>query len=1056
MDGLNSIQGFRVSPQQERLWTFGENNSSICSQCSVTLKGTLNFTKLQFAVQKLIQKHEALRTTFKQLQGMEIPLQIIHEELSPKWMQLDLKKENQAENTKTLEALYLKERMTPFDLENGPLIRLNVIFLTEEQTKLLITISALCADTLSLQNIVKEIGEAYGTSTDFEEVEEPLQYIQFSEWKNDIYEEEAEEGIAFWENQNWENTMKLKLPWSEASKNIPINMPNIVSTTLLRDQCIELGDIAENWGLTLEDLCFSSWHLFMWYLTGQSEIVTGYVFDGRKYEEMEETVGLLANPAPVGYKIIANTRLDEVLQGIGESQYKAYQWQEYFSFRNYQAHHPYFSSGFEYVPFMEMPSVEGLDFEIETLIVTADFFDIKMVCSKLEDESLKFDLYYTNPHWGKEYVKELLQSYIKLVQSCIDQSKISIAALDILSVGMKRKLLEEREIGSVESRRFSAESFHILFEEQANRTPDHVALIFEDQQLTYRELNEQANKLAHALLREGVELENKVGICMERSVHMIVALLGVLKVGGTYVPIDTGFPVERKQFILEDSKVSLLLTQEHLLPTIKSIKTPMICLDRESNRIQSESKSNLDRFVKNDSSAYVIYTSGSTGKPKGVVVEHRQIINYLNGMHDRFSLGDSASYATVSTLAADLGNTVIYMSLCTGGSLHIIGQERLLDAKKLAEYFITHSIDCLKIVPSHLSTLLSSSQAVHIFPKRLLILGGESLSWDLVGRVQKLDSKCEIINHYGPTETTIGVTTYKVNVDAGNFASSTVPIGKPIANTHVYIMNPYQQLTPFGVSGELYIGGDSLSRGYLDNPELTAKHFVLNPLNGKEVLYRTGDIVRYLPEGNLEFLERTDDQVKIRGYRVEIEELRYVLEKHASIKEAFILPFAEDEEKQLIAYLVASSDQEPSKDELSEFIKATLPDYFIPSFFVFLKQFPLTVNGKIDRQSLPDPVSQDVESKIPIVYPETYTQDWLANIWKKLLGIDEISIHAKFFEIGGNSLKSINLLSSIQEDYEYITLVDLFDHNTIASLSAFIEKREGQKKTEDIIENFEL
>ncbi|PIE93033.1 non-ribosomal peptide synthetase [Bacillus fungorum] len=1045
------IKGFRLSPQQERLWTLGVNGPSFYSQCSLSLTGELNFTKLEHAVQQVVQKHEALRTTFKQLQGMELPLQIVHEEMVPEWKQVDLQVEAETDNTEKIQVLYEKEQLKPFDLENGPLFRLTLISLTEQHNILLMTISALCADTVSLHNLVAEIQEAYMSPVDFEE-EEPLQYIQFSEWKNDIYEEDEEGGIAFWENQEWEPAMQLKLPWNDLSELSP-KVPNIESIMLSSDLSIQFEEVAEKWELSLEDLLFASWHLFMWHLTGQSEITTGYVFDGRKYEEMEKTIGLLAGTAPVRYTYIANTRMDEVLQELAEAQYNAYEWQEYFSYGLVQSNDIYFSSGFEYSEAAGMLSSESPHFELEKLTSLVDYFDLKMSCTKL-GESLSLDIYYTNPYWEEEYVRELLQSYIQLVKYAVEQPETLITDLDILSKEMKQHLLTGSATNPASSP-FASECFHILFEQQVERTPDEIAVIFEEQQLTYRELNERANQLAHALVQQGVEAEVKVGICMERSLDMIVALLGVLKAGGAYVPIDPALPAERKQFILQDADISIYLTQKALMSDLPAIEKNVICLDSDGDKLSTESKDNPNRSVTIDNAAYTIYTSGSTGKPKGVVVEHGQLLNYLNGMYDRFEIGSAASYATVSTLAADLGNTVIYTSLCTGGRLHIISQERLLDPKQLADYCENHTIDCLKIVPSHLSTLLSAPQSANLLPKRLLVLGGEALSWDLVSRIQELAPDCRIINHYGPTEATIGVTTYGLHERKEKTVAATVPIGKPIANTKVYIMNSQCQLVPIGAAGELYIGGESVTRGYLNHPELTADRFIENPFDNEQTLYRTGDIVRYLPDGNLEFIGRVDDQVKIRGYRVELGEIQHALEQHPSIKEALVL--ARDEhggDKYLVAYLLASSSEVPSQEELSERLQSILPEYFVPSAFVFLNKFPLTANGKINRQALPDPASQSAR---PIIAPETPTQEWVAEIWYKVLGTAEISIHDKFFEIGGNSLKSVNALALLQEKYPHIKLVDLFEHNTIASLSEFIDKQEGQGEAEENeIENFEL
>ncbi|MBG9687408.1 non-ribosomal peptide synthetase [Bacillus mycoides] len=1054
-----SIQGFRLSPQQERLWLLQEKGQSFCSQCSLIIEGELNFTQLQSAVHQVIKQHEALRTTYKQLPGMDFPLQVIHDNITTEWNQVDLKGEEEKEQVDQLKRLYRKELRTPFDFENGPLFRLTVISLTEQKRVLLISISSLCADAVSLHNLVIEIQQAYVGILNFKDEEEPLQYIQFSEWKNEIFEEEESQlGVTFWENQNREYSMKLKLPWeNQGVSSLPIS--KAINTTLSPLLISQLEEIAEKWELTLEELLFACWHLFMWRLTETSDVVVGQVLDGRKYKEMEKAVGLFAASVPVRYSYIPNTRLDEVLQGIAEARYRAYEWQEYFSYSQAKTEKGilYFSSGFEYNSSTIFANMGNLSTTMNQLTSAVDYFSLKMSCARLKD-TLTLEMSYANSQWEQEYAQKMLESYVKLIQSTIEHPRLLITDIDILNESEKQKLLVNL------NRNFASpcysKCFHTLFEKQVEKNANNIAVVFEDQQLTYNELNERANQLAHYLSRQGAGRGVKIGICIERSLDMIVGLLGVLKTGGAYVPIDTSLPADRKEFILKDAGVSILLTQQNLLSTQPKVQGSVVCLDYNWDKFANESKENINSLVTTNDLAYIIYTSGSTGKPKGVAVEHGNLLNYLNGIEQCLNLDLVKSYATVSTLAADLGNTVIFTSLCRGGCLHVIAKERLLDSKKLADYCMKHTIDFLKIVPSHLSNLLSSSQAVHILPKHLLVFGGEVLQWDLVKRVKELSSNCKIVNHYGPTETTIGVTTYPIPEQLQDTIAATVPIGRPISNVQAYVLNSHKQLVPFGMPGELYIGGLSVTRGYLNRPEQTENYFIQNFLEDdkKSILYKTGDVVRYLPDGNLEFLGRIDDQVKIRGYRVELGEVQLSLERHPSIQKAIVVTRDDYEgQKQLIAYLVTKEEEVLSQVQLFEFLKGLLPAYCIPYAFVFLSKFPLTVNGKIDRIALPDPNEHLALSKRSMISPNTPTQEWVADIWYKVLGISKVSIFDKFFEIGGNSLKSVTMLVLLQERYSDITLVDLFEYNTIASISEFIDQNKKQEiLEEDAIESFEL
>ncbi|MGL5076799.1 MAG: thioester reductase domain-containing protein, partial [Waterburya sp.] len=675
---------------------------------------------------------------------------------------------------------------------------------------------------------------------------------------------------------------------------------------------------------------------------------------------------------------------------------------------------------------------------------------------------------------------------------------------------------------------------HQLFEAQVTKTPNNIAVVSESEQLTYSELNQKADILANYLKQTGVKPETLVALYLDRSHLSIIGLLGILKAGAAYLPLDPALPTEGLTFRLQDAGVSILLTQRSLLFKIPSSTQEIICLDTDWETIEhqalhhhemvkvdgvTERLGDEENFYsrqleiipqqyttenqnnshnKPDNLVYAIYTSGSTGTPKAVAIEHRQLVNYVYSIIDRLNISPGASFATVSTFAADLGNTMLFPALCTGGCLHIIDQETASDPQAFSNYCQSHPIDYLKIVPSHLSVLLYQvsgenhakaqrrkgeqskincdedklvkdfSSKVDFLPRKQLILGGEASNWELIAKIQQHKPNCQIINHYGPTETTVGVLTYHIESEINH--KSTVPIGKPLPNTQVYILDEQLQPVPLGVPGELYIGGAQVSRGYLNRPELTNQRFISNPFtvnsnNHPQVtksscltvsqsrLYKTGDLARYLPDGNIEFLGRIDRQVKIRGFRLELGEIESKLQQHPGIQSVVVTANEESlDNKRLVAYVVINPQfrlRHQNQDaaiasELRSFCIDQFPDYMIPSAFVILKALPLTANGKIDYQALPTPEQNRPELQQVYLAPRSPLEKQLEKIWAEVLGLESIGIHDNFFELGGHSLLITQLLAKVRNVFNVeLPLKDLFNNPTIADLA----ERLGDKET---------
>ncbi|MHA4812677.1 non-ribosomal peptide synthetase, partial [Flavitalea flava] len=558
-----------------------------------------------------------------------------------------------------------------------------------------------------------------------------------------------------------------------------------------------------------------------------------------------------------------------------------------------------------------------------------------------------------------------------------------------------------------------------LFAEQVLLSPESVALVYERESVSYRELDERSNRLAHYLRKKGVGTGSLVGLCLERSLEMIVGMLGIMKAGGAYVPIESDYPDERISYMLEDSCCRVLLTggeqKARLAGLIGSAKGGKVSqlvdigAGRAWEEISREAKSRLRVRLRPDHLAYVIYTSGTTGASKGVMIGHGNLVDYVYGLDDRTGIRACKTFALVSTLSADLGNTVIYSSLLSGGALHVLSGTVVTDGQLMRDYFKEHRIACLKIVPSHWKALSQGEEL--LLPGELLIFGGEALPYSTVSAIRSSGAACRIINHYGPTETTIGKLLYEVMPEErGTDPGGTVLIGKPFSNTVVYVLNREGGLCPSGIAGELYIGGEGVGRGYLNREALTSERFMedrFDPGSGRRV-YRTGDLVRWEADGNIGFLGRVDDQVKIRGYRVELGEIGTVLSQSALVRSAVVV-MKEDGSgnKRLVGYVVPEGEGEEGewpqrRQELQGYLRSRLPDYMVPAFLVAMTELPLTANGKIDKQALPDPEADErLQSRYQA--PRNELERQLAAIWEELLGVDRIGIHDNFFELGGHS-----------------------------------------------------
>jgi amino acid adenylation domain-containing protein len=1084
------MRGYRLSPQQRQVWLAqqdaGERRGIYNAQCRLTLEGVLRVEDLKAAVAGVVEQHEILRTRFQRPEGMKTPVQVIADDPSLLWRVEDLSDRSAEEQSRRVEQACQEEAAGAFNFEQGSLVRVALLKLSPQSHVMLLTLPSLCADQRTLLNLAREIGRNYtsrfvgSAATD----DEPVQYLQFSEWQNELLEaeDEAEEGRHFWRELLLNAPATLRLPFEtrvtesaahatvQAGSNVETEgeMQTTASIAIDLDAVLtqQLFALAAKSGCSLDVIMQASWESLLWRLSGQHNLPFAKLLDGRHYEELASALGLFARYVPLFTKVSGDLSVRDLCAQVEERNRTAQEWQDYFHSEDEAGAARMPLSGYAYHEWpeshseshSELQSTEsvasgGLRWRVEQARSRVQNFALQLEVVRRGEGALSVQLEYDPTYYQESAARRVAGYYAEMLRSVAGSGmEQRVSELEVMGAAERAQVLAQ--MSGEQDEWESARGVVERFEEVARESGERVALEYEGETLTYAELNARANQLARHLRSLGVVAETPVAICIERSLEMLVGLLGILKAGGAYVPLDAAYSNERLTFMLEDARPPVLLTQSRLAASLSVQQAKVVCLDTDWDTVAEQSAENLPEARSASSLAYVLFTSGSTGKPKGVAVEHRQLRNYVNAILQRLALPSDASYALVSTFAADLGNTVLFPSLCTGGRLHVISQERVTDPDSLADYFAQHEIDCLKIVPSHLEALQSSAaRRGSVLPRKRLVLGGEASRRAWVESLQQTAPGCRIMNHYGPTETTVGVLTCEVEKSDDRQASQTIPLGRPLANTRVYLLDAQLSQVASGVSGELYIGGENVARGYYNRPEATAERFLPDPFAGRAGarMYKTGDLARLLPDGKIDFLGRNDDQVKIRGYRIELGEIEWTLTQHSSVREAIVV--ARDDAatgKRLVAYLVCQHQQVLSAVELQDFLREKLPDYMIPAAYVVLKALPLNPNGKIERSALPDPDGSTLQIERPYLAPRTPLEEVLAGIWADVLKLERIGVEDNFFALGGHSLIAMQIMSRVRNTFQMeLPLRVVFEATTVEKLARSLvehETRPGQSE----------
>jgi len=1047
---MDVIEGFRLSPQQRHLWSLEQagDERQYRAQCTVLIEGSLNLQVLKAVLRDVSDRYEILRTTFRCPRGTSIPLQGVNEQSAPWIEEYNLSTCDPSRQEAEIESLFQEVGRIPFDLANGPVLRISLLTLAADRHMLLVNVPSLCADAASLRILVREISRRYSAFVRCQEPSgEPSQYADLAEWENNLLEsEEANEGKKHWREAEAPALRVPKLSFEKRPSARAAFEPRLLASPVNPELTPKIRKLLAKYDASASAFFLACWQILLWRLTGESDFVVGLACDGRTYEGLQEALGLFAKTLPVQFRFEEQLRFSEVLERTNGSAREAVEWQEYFDFEQLPRLDAeiepcrFFPVAFEFQD-AEAKHTEGdTIFSIQKQYSCFDRFKLKLSCVQ-RGGLLVAELNYDSSFFCAEDVDRLAQEFRTLLESVCANPESPIADLDIVSPNEQRRLLVEfndRQTDYPESK-----CIHQLFAERARQQPENVAVVFHNHRLTYAQLEARANQLAYHLQGLGVGPEVPVAICMDRSLEMVVGILGILKADGAYVPLDPEYPKERLAYMMEDARTQVLLTQNTLRESMPELGIAVVCVDSDWETIARHGKSTPQANATAANLAYVIYTSGSTGQPKGVMVEHGGLTNTINWTMETLELSSSDRCILKTPITFDASGRELFATLLAGGTLIVAEPGGHRDSRYLADTIRGERISILHCVPSLLRLLVEEPAFDESLAVRAVMCGGEALPPQLVTRFQsRIGAK--LYNVYGPTETIIDSTFWSCEECNPHCA---VPIGRPIPNAQVYILDDLLRLLPIGVAGDLYIGGVGMARGYVRRPDLTAEKFIPDPFSGEPGarLYKTGDIARYRPDGNIEFLGRTDHQVKIRGFRIELGEIEGTLEQHPAVLQAIVQPQeVAPGEKRLVAYVVAERESRPTAGELRGFLKDKLPEHMVPAVFVLLDAFPLTTNGKVNRRALPTPDDRRPELDQVFVACRTPTEELLAAIWSQVLGIERVGIYDNFFQLGGHSLLATQVVSRIREAFQVeMPLRRLFEAPTVAGLAESVDVGRG-------------
>ncbi|NRT44807.1 amino acid adenylation domain-containing protein/non-ribosomal peptide synthase protein (TIGR01720 family) [Clostridium beijerinckii] len=1020
---------YEASSAQKRMYLlqqFNKDSTAYNMPAIFKLEGEVNKEKLEAVFKKLVERHENLRTCFKTIDGEIVQIIKTDNEFKLTYINTNSSIEN-----------ILSDFIKPFDLEKDSMLRAELVEVGEINY-LLIDMHHIISDGISKNIIEREFADLYNDK-DLEPLK--LQYKDFSEWQNNFLKsKEMKKQEEYWLNVFSDEIPVLNMPIDYKRPVMQSFEGDSVGSEVDEEIVLGLKKLTKETGTTMHMVLLSAFNIILSKYTGQEDIIVGTPVAGRPHADLENIMGLFVNTLALRNKPEGNKKYIDFLKEVKEDSLKAYENQSYqletlidkLEVKRDMSRNPLFDVMFNIASTLnnEKIDLDGLFLKPYDNSNRTSKFD--MTLNAIEnDEKINLSIQYCTKLFKEETIKRFINHYLNILKVIIENREIELKEMDILSEEERNQILYE--FNDTKADYPKDKTIQELFEEQVEKTPDNIAIVFEDKKLTYRELNEKSNSLARLLREKGVRPNSIVGIMVERSPEMIIGIMGILKSGGAYLPIDPMLPKSRIEYMLNDSSSNILLSEKRL---IEGIDYCGELVDIYVEKSYIKAYENLDLINKSTDLSYIIYTSGTTGEPKGVMIEHKSVCNLVFGLIKKvYSIyKDELKVGFISPYYFDASVKQIFTTLLNGHSLYISDENTRKDGAKLLEFYRKNQIEISDGTPLHINIVNNFlfGKTKEALKLKHFIIGGESLQINTVKELLKNIPNIRISNVYGPTECCVDssiVLIDKKNIDC----MDRILIGKPMPNYRIYILDQNNKETPIGVNGELCISGDGLSRGYLNRLELTGEKFIDNPFDPGTKMYKTGDLARWLPDGNIEFLGRNDSQVKIRGFRIELGEIENAILEHRMIKDVVVAELVNDDiGNYLCAYVVINDKFE--EETLRAYLMEKLPSYMIPSYFIEITEIPITPNGKVSKNMLPDPITF-LEKNTDIEEPRNIIEEHLVNIWRKVLGVQSIGIDSNFYNLGGDSIKAIQISSKLLKHGYVLEIKDIFKYPKIKQLS---------------------